>query len=38
MNRLFLLFHQGDSGNRRDFMFRAIPSPVMGLVALMLYW
>jgi hypothetical protein len=29
MNRLFLLFHQGDSGNRRDSAFRAIPSPFM---------
>jgi hypothetical protein len=30
MNRLFLVFHQGDSGNRRDSAFRAIPSPFMG--------
>jgi hypothetical protein len=31
MNRLFLVFHQGDSGNRRDSAFRAIPSPFMGV-------
>jgi hypothetical protein len=30
MNRLFLLFHQGNLGNRLDFMFRAFPSPFMG--------